>query len=156
MLNIFLIKLIFIFLGGYLFLYVFWKKLKEDYSEDKILSTGFYTLFGLGFSYLFSLRFASLYWFWITLLGGLIGAFFGILRFKLKPIESLDAVILGFLIIFDMFFLYNFLKSHDFRFGIFFLLIFIIISFYFFLEKRYKNFSWYKSSKVGFSGFTVA
>ncbi len=150
------LKLIFIVLASTFFLYVFWKRLKEDYMDYQIFSTGFYTLFGISLGSIVASYFAPIWWFWLSLLGGLIGIFLGILRFRLKFIEVLEAGILGGLIILNLFLSYSLMITRNlvlfltFVFGLLLILLFLL------LDRHYKKFTWYKSGKIGFSGFTTA
>jgi len=47
-----MLGVIFLFLGIIIFLFFFWKRLKEDYSSERIFSTAFYILFGIGAGFL--------------------------------------------------------------------------------------------------------
>ena len=55
-------------LGFFLFFYLYWKKLKDDYSSEKIFNSGFVLVLGILLGTLFSKYLFVAYWFWITLL----------------------------------------------------------------------------------------
>lgn len=151
-----LLKIAFGISGVLFFLYLFWKRLKEDYIPNQIFSTGFYVLIGISLAIFLANSLFPIWWFWLALLGGFIGAWIGILRFNLKKVETLEAGILSGLSILGLFFVYDFISTQN-RFSLAesaFILALVVL--FFVLERSYKGFSWYKSGRVGFSGFSVA
>ena len=152
-----MLGVIFLFLGIIIFLFFFWKRLKEDYSSERIFSTAFYILFGIGAGFLAVWFFKyQQFWFWASSLGFISGFLLGNYKFELQFFESLEAASIGVLFLLGLIFLADSITfSNTFSlagFGV----IFLLIGFWFFLESKYKNFSWYKSGRVGFSGLLVA
>lgn len=141
-------------LGGvsiFVFLFIFWKKLKEDYSSSIIFSTGFTVIFALLLGTLLSRQFLPLYWFWVALLFISIATFWSVFRLKLKLFEVIEAVFAGIIPWLSFVFLYDSIKVKSFySLGIFVVLVGVYFL-YFFLNGSYKKFSWYVSGKIGFS-----
>ena len=69
-------------LGIFLFLYLYWKRLKEDYPVEKIFNSGFIILIGIFLSLVISKIFPNIFWFWIIIFATLI--FEAVNVFKLK------------------------------------------------------------------------
>jgi hypothetical protein len=141
--------------GILIFLFLFWRRLKEDYSSEKIFSSAFYILIGLVLGNIISFFIDSSFWFWFVLFGIFIGFLISIWSLKFKIIETIEAVGVAFLPWLSLIFLNDaFSNSNT---PSLFASVFIIglIVLFFVLDKRYKSFSWYKSGKVGFSGLFV-
>ncbi len=148
-------NLIVAFPGLILFLFIFWKKLKEDYLSDYIFFTGFYALFGIFVGSLLSIKILPDWWFWQVSVFSMVGLFIGIFRFKLRTYEVLEAYVISILPWMSVFFLADsILKSNIYSFSGFFIFT-LLIGLYYFLDTNYKNFSWYASGRVGFSGLTI-
>jgi len=138
--------------GAVFFFFLFWKKLKEDYRSPSIFSAAFYILIGIGVLGFLSERFFPEWWFWANVLGVVLGFGLGILRFKLRFFESLEAVVVGLLPWLSFVFLRDAVSNANLPSLIGFVVLFLIIVFYLFIDRHYKRFTWYKSGKVGFSG----
>ncbi len=143
------------FLASILFLFLFWTRLKEDYTQNQIFTTGFYVLLGIGSGNILAVNFFRDWWLWSGFLGGVIGLLLGIRRFRLRFFETLEAFVISGLSLFlvvsisDCIGKYS-IDSLALCFGIAsFIILFV------FLDKHYRKFSWYKSGRVGFSGLTV-
>ncbi len=150
------LSIIFGILGSLLFLFVFWRKLKEDYVQDQIFSTGFYVLTGIILGALLAVNFRSSWWFWSSLSGALLGLSMGVEKYKLRMFETLEASIYGGLILCACYFLFDFVSTAR-IFSLYYLLLnLVFIGLFEFLNAHYRKFSWYKSGRVGFSGLTIA
>ncbi|KKT67197.1 MAG: hypothetical protein UW61_C0014G0008 [Candidatus Curtissbacteria bacterium GW2011_GWC1_44_33] len=97
--------------GMILFLFLFWRRLKEDYPSSQIFTTAFYVLVGILLGYFVSLRVSPLSWFWIELVGITLGFGVGILRYKFRFFEVLEALTLGLLPWLGLFFLRDSINS---------------------------------------------
>lgn len=152
----FIIHLFFTCVAAILFMFQFWKKLKDDYTQNQIFTSGFYILLAIGAGNIISLNFLPAWWFWMSLLGGTFGLAAGVVRYKLKLFEAIDATVISSLFLFTAAFIsdWYFSKSYFSLAG--FVICLLLIIFYKFLDERYKRFVWYKSGRVGFSGLTVA
>ncbi len=151
-----LVQILVNLLGAVVFLYLFWKRLKDDYTSSFIFSTGFYIILGILLGFFVSNFLAPSWWFWISLAGGAAGFGLGIVRFNLRFFETFEAAALGLLPWLAIFFLSDSVKnSSAFSLG-YFLFILALIVFSYLLSRSYKTFTWYKSGKVGFVGLTIA
>jgi hypothetical protein len=143
-----------VLLGIVFFLFFFWRRLKEDYSGQTIFSSAFLVLIGivlaLIMTYIASLPLA--FWFWAGLIGSLSGLGIGILKYDLRFFETLEAAGVGLLILVGFGYLAWALITGDPLFLIMLTVIFVLVLIFYFLEGRYRQFSWYKSGKLGFSG----
>src|SRR3989344_2606669 len=101
------LKIIFSFLAVILFLFLFWRRLKEDYTQNQIFTTAFYTLLGFSLGSIVSDNFAPDWWFWTSFLGGSLGIFVGTIRFNLRVFEALEAGILSSLILYGFLFFWT-------------------------------------------------
>lgn len=106
--------------------------------------------------YFISRRFVFDWWFWLTLAGFLTGLFIGILKFKLKFYETFEAFFLGFVIWLSLYFLEDAIKNSSLPSFLAFVVVMVFVGLYNYFEMHYKNFVWYSSGKVGFSGVTTA
>jgi len=139
-------------LGVFVFLFVFWKRLREDYSSEIIFKTAFYIFIGILIGFLISLKFIPAASFWLAFIGAALGLGFAILRLKVKFYETFEALaVSSFPWISFIFLLDSVIHSSLSSFlGFVAILIFVFISY--FLDTHYKNFTWYKSGKIGFAG----
>jgi hypothetical protein len=150
-----ILKTILLGLGGFIFLFAFWKRLKEDYFENQIFSAGFSVLVFVLLANILSFYLAQQYWFWFSLFGMLIGIGFGSWRLGLRFFEVVEAtVIASFAPIIGILVYDGISQKHA---SSFFAIsvIALFIGLYYILNTRYKTFSWYKSGRVGFSGLAV-
>lgn len=152
--------------GIFGFLFLIWKRLKEDYQGEKIFSFGFLvTLFVIiGFlvgNFMASLISTSVVfnpaglWFWTSFTFGIIGFVLGFYKFHLRFFEILEGAGLSFLFWFFTLILSFSIQTVDLKLLLFSVFVLLLIVFFFFIDARYKTFNWYKSGKIGFSGLTV-
>lgn len=142
-------------LGFFIFLFVFWKKLKEDYLSSQIFTTAFYVIFLASIFLLVSHFLLPNFWFWALFLAFLTGVFLGRWRFSLHFYEVYEAGIVGLLPWLSFFFLLDAMKTTSWYSFCGFLFSWLLVLLYIFLNLHYKSFSWYKSGKVGFSALVV-
>ncbi|MFH1971516.1 MAG: hypothetical protein ABIJ05_04000 [Patescibacteria group bacterium] len=142
-------------IGIFIFLFLFWKRMKDDYLPNQIFSTFFYILFFMLVFYFISINLFTSWWFWFTYLGFTLGLVLGILRFKLKFYETYEAAFLGFLICFSMYLLGDSVRNLNIDSFVGFVISMLLIGIFHFIDANYKNFSWYKSGKVGFTGLIL-
>jgi hypothetical protein len=157
--SIFADLLVLIF-GCLVFLFFFWRRLKEDYSSSLIFSSGLTiivaVLIGVGLSKIFSglVRPGKVFvprelWFWGGYLGFLAGFGLALRRFKIKSVETFEAGVLGLLFLL----LLVYIKSLSLVFVLATVAVLLIFRFF---ESKYRRFGWYKSGRVGFSGLAAA
>lgn len=150
-----IIQIILAFLGSFFFLFVLWKRLKEDYFDNQIFTTGFYIL-GLAFVFrILSYYFLPGHWFWFIFIGILLGVGIARYRFNLRFFEVLEATVVSLFAPLIMFLLYDGVLSK--RASSFFAIsvIALFIGLYYLFSAHYKRFTWYKSGRVGFSGLAI-
>lgn len=136
----------------FLFLYIFWKRLRDDYSSEIIFSTGTTSFLSeIVFWYLSTLL-APDYFFWLAFLGAIVGLFIGIYRFRMKIFETLDAFILASVPTLTILFLVHSVRNSSFVSFISFLVTLFLIFVFYVVDLNYKKMRWYKSGKIGISG----
>jgi len=143
------------FIGIIIFLFLFWKRIKEDYISTQIFTTSFGILLCILIGSIVSHMFAPSWWFWLEFLGVVTGLFLGIFRFRIRFFEVGEALVLSLLPWLSTIFLYDSVKNRNIYSYISFIFIIFMISLFYFLDARYKKFSWYRSGRVGFSGGVV-
>lgn len=146
--------LMFIF-GSLVFLFLFWKKLREDYSSEIIFKCGFSILFGVVLGYFLAIKFAPAWFLWAEFLGAIIGLSIGSYQLGIRFYETLEAMTISFLPSVSLMFLEDSVANSSFISFIAFLVVLVFIFVYYFLDLHYKNFSWYRSGKIGFSGLAT-
>lgn len=150
-----LISVAAIALGFLIFLFLFWRKLKEDYGPEPIFTACFFILVGIMTGVFLSLRFAKDWWFWASILGGSIGFLAGLLRLKLRLFESLEALIISLLPLSVLIFLVDAVKNSNLFSLVYSVGTLALLGLYYFLSIHYRNFSWYHSGRVGFAGLST-
>ncbi|KKR72565.1 MAG: hypothetical protein UU16_C0039G0017 [Candidatus Woesebacteria bacterium GW2011_GWA2_40_7] len=141
--------------GFLISLFVFWRKLKDDYSSQIIFSLAFFILLGVFLGYAVSRWAFSNWFFWLELAGAFIGLTLGVLKFKTRFYEILEAMVVSILPVLAIFFLNDSVSNSSLVSFIAFTTILFLIFVYYLLDVHYKEFSWYKSGKIGFSGLAV-
>lgn len=142
--------------GMFIFLFIFWKRLKEDYLPNQIFSTFFYILFFTALSCFLSIKFLSNWWFWISFFGFILGLVISLFRFKLKFYETYEAAFLGLLILFSLYQLGDAVSNLNLISFFSFVVGMILIGLFQYVDMHYKNIGWYKSGKVGFTGLFMS
>lgn len=162
-----LITIVLIFLALFIHLFLYWRRLKEDHASPQIFSSAFIIIFATAFGALLTLIFLiprlqpspifapSGLWFWGGMFGFIASLLFTVFHFRFKFFETLEANVVGIFLLLLSLFLSNAYFSHSWLDLGGSILIFSLIIFYYFLARRYKKFSWYRSGKVGFSGLVV-
>jgi hypothetical protein len=138
------------------FLFLFWKRLKEDYAAEIIFKAATYILVGIGIAWVASAKFFPAWLFWASLAGGLIGLGFAILRFRVKFYETLEAFIISSLPWLGLIFLMDSVTHSSLSSFSAFLAILILVFVTYYFDTHYKGYAWYKSGKIGFAGLAIA
>lgn len=141
--------------GIFFFLFIFWKRLKEDYVSNMLFTMAFYIIVGVFLGRAASFYFLPQWWFWTSFVGLLLGYFIGILRYKLKVFESMDALVPGIIFWLSFYFLQGAIVTSNLPGLLASVYLLVLGILYFIFDKHYKSFSWYKSGRIGFSGLTV-
>jgi len=140
----------------FVFLFVVWKRLKEDYPVEDVFNLCFVTALGLTLGYFTAKLFAPRYWFWLEVLGILLGFMFLAIKKGLKFYETIEALFIAFLTWFGIYWVFLFIQTPAITSFLATLLIACFIVLFYLLDGNYKNFTWYKSGKIGFSGLVTA
>lgn len=143
-------------LGILIFLFLFWKRLKEDYSSEIIFESATFILVGIGVGWAASAKFFPDWFFWASLSGGIAGLLFAILRFKVKFYETLEAFIISSLPWLGLIFLKDSVMRSSLSSFLAFLVILIMVFVSYYFDTHYKKFGWYRSGKIGFAGLATA
>ncbi|MBL7036320.1 hypothetical protein ISR94_00540 [Candidatus Microgenomates bacterium] len=142
-------------LGIFVFLFVLWHRLRQDYHFEKTFTLAFYTLTGVLISYLVAKQFFPEFWFWVESLGVLVGFSIGVIRQKMRVYESFEGVLIGLLIWLSLTFMADSVVNASLASFLAFWITVFSVFLFFFLDAHYRRFSWYKSGRVGFSGLAV-
>jgi hypothetical protein len=141
--------------GVIIFLFLFWKKLREDYTGNQIFSTAVLALTGIGLGFLISLKFFPLGWFWLEFILALLGFTLGIVKFNLRPFELIEAAVVSLAPWLSLIFLSDSVVKINLSSFLAFFSVVCLTTFYIFLDSHYKNFGWYASGRIGFSGLAT-
>ncbi len=154
-------------LGFFLALFVYWKRLREDYTANQIFTSGTYLLLGTLFGGLVAGNLISArlphtayfypdgLWFKGALVGLLIALFFSMKKMGFKFHETFEASLL-----FGLTWFFVTAIGYSVLYGVQNIILagntlIALVSFKFF-DSRYRRYTWYKSGKVGFAGISSA
>lgn len=138
--------------GGVISLFVFWRRLKEDYDKEQIFATVFFVLGGLFLGQIIAVWFLPIFWFWLVLAGEFLGLTLAIWRFRLHFYETLEAGVAAQLPWLTLVFLNEAIKKADFISFIGFCVLSGLIAIFHFADIHYKSFTWYRSGRIGIAG----
>jgi hypothetical protein len=142
-------------LGVIIFLFLFWRRLKEDYTQSAIFTTSAYMLLGIAAASFLTKRFFPSAWFWASFLAIVLGLSGGLLRYRMRVFETIDAAAVSLMSWLALIFLLDSINNSSLASLIGSLVILVLIILFFVFDRHYKRFSWYKSGRIGFSGLTV-
>ncbi len=142
--------------GIVVFLFMFWKRLKDDYSPEIIFSSAEYILLGIMIGFLAAFKFIPNWFFWTTIFGGMIGLTVAVFRLRIRFYESLEAFIISLLPWLGFIFLEDSVVNSSLSSFLSFVAILIIVFISYWLNVNYKSFTWYRSGKIGFTGLVTA
>ena len=151
-----LLDLLLGFSGVVVFLFVFWKRLKEDYSSNIIFTSGFAVLLGTALGFFLAKVIIPNWFFWTSFAGGILGMFLMILKFKLKFYEVLESLVLAQMPLVSLMFFKDSVEASSLNSFLAFVASLVLIFFSYWLDLNYKNFPWYKSGRIGFAGLSSA
>jgi len=150
-----IVDIAFNFVGGIVFLFIFWKKLKEDYLSNQIFSSAFLIIIGIFLFNIISRFYFPFWWFWLSFIGFFLGLGIVILKFGLRVYETVEAGLVSILPWMSFVYLADSVRNTSWISLVGFVFTAGILVLYLFLNARYKDFSWYKSGRVGFAGLTA-
>lgn len=150
-----IVNFLLILLGIILFLFIFWKRLKDDYSSNIIFGSGFAIILGIVLGLGLSKFFIPLWFFWTAFVGSLLGMFLMILKFKLKFYETFESLILATMPLTSLMFFKDSVIHSSLNSFLAFAGSLILIFLAYWFDLNYKSFTWYKSGKIGFAGLSA-
>lgn len=132
--------------------------MREDYISQSIFTASLFVVVGvivgaalaIGLGQLFSesaVFSRSGLWFWGAFLSLQVTSFFSSRKLKLKYIELLESMNIGALLWLSIVALPIFWPAS--------VVGIVLFGLFYVFESKYRNISWYKSGRVGFSGFSV-
>ena len=142
--------------GVSLFLFIFWKRLKEDYLPDQIFATATFSIVGITVGALMAKYLLPGWWFWFIAAFSFFGLSIGILKYKFRFHEVFEAGFIGLMPWLSAIFLFDSVRTISVMSFLSFVVIILLLGLYYYLDTHYKNFSWYLSGRVGFAGLTTA
>ena len=142
--------------GAALFLFLFWRRLKEDYTSNIIFGVSFFVLAGFLSGFLVSKYFFPHWFFWLEAFGAFLGFSFGLVKYNTRFFETFEALFIAFLSWLTFYYWVEFTKKPSWGGGMVAFLNFGLILLFNFVDSRYKNFNWYKSGKIGLAGLLAA
>lgn len=151
-----LVNFLFGFVGVMLFLFVFWRRLRDDYSSEIIFQIATWILVGLSLGLTVARLFSPSWFFWFSLFGCLIGMFMAVIKFKLRFFETLEAVIMAGMPFVSLLFFKDSVTNYSLNSFLAFVASLILIFLAYWFDLRYKTFTWYKSGRIGFAGLAVS
>ena len=134
--------------GLIVFLFLFWRKLKEDYSREIIFASAFWTVLGLASGSMVGGRYFPGWVFWFEAFGAFLGFSLGVFKYSLRFFEAFEAAffaLLPWLVFLNL--IRNLILA---GFAV------ALIGLYLYLNRSYKSFTWYKSGRIGLAGLLVA
>lgn len=141
--------------GTLIFLFIFWKRLKEDYSSDIIFKTASMILSGILILWLLSLRFYTSGFLWFAFLGGFLGLGLAVYNHRVMFYETFEAFVVAGLPWLSFLFLKDSVADSSLTSFLAFLAVLVFIFVFYYFDIHYKRFAWYKSGKIGFSGLAT-
>ena len=141
--------------GAVIFLFIFWKNLREDYTSNQVFSTATLSLLGIGLGYLISYKFFPSWWFWLELVLVSVGFTIAVIRYSLRPFEAIEALVISLAPWLSLIFLSDSVTNINLSSFLAFFSLVCLITLYIFLDSHYKSFSWYASGRIGFSGLAT-
>ena len=144
-----------VLLGLIVSLFIYWRRLREDYASEIIFSSAFTTYLLIFIAWAVSLRFAPGWFFWLEFLGLLLGVILSVFRFRIRFYESLESFVFSVLPMYSFMFLSDSVARSSLISFMGFVVILAFIFLFYYFESHYKSFSWYKSGKIGFAGLAT-
>ncbi len=126
--------------------------MKEDYASEIIFKAALSVFLGILLGWALSLRFFPKWFLWSEFLGFILGMVSAIYFLKIKFYESFEAAVISALPWLGFLFLKDSVVGSVLSSFLAFLAILLIVFVSYWLDINYKNFTWYKSGKIGFAG----
>ena len=136
-------------------LFIFWKKLREDYVTSQIFGFGFlvYFAFILAVALVGMVSFEFRKWL-LLIFPVTAGVVYGV-KYKMRFNEIFNSASTWVYLASIYYYLLMLFKHNNFFNLISVTISILAIGLFYFLETKYKNIVWYKSGKIGFSGSII-
>lgn len=141
--------------GLMVFLFIFWKKMKEDFGSNIIFRSSTYIFLGVSIFYLVSFNFYYDWFLWMSFIGGVLGLILAVISQKIKFFEALEAFVISSLPWLSLMFLTDSIIKSSLTSFLAFAVVLILVFISYWLDTNYKSFSWYKSGKIGLTGLII-
>jgi len=151
-----IIKIVANFFGAVLFLYLLWRRLKEDYKREDVISAAFLILIADYLGFLLAKYLLPGWWFWVCLVFSFSALYFSSRKFKIKIFEAIDAYVFSSFSLLTMYLLQLLISDPSLVLGLTFLVSLIFVAAFLVVNANYKRFRWYKSGRVGFTGIAIS
>lgn len=142
-------------IGTLISLFIFWKRLKEDYASEIVFRSAFYILLSTGIAFFAVFRFSPEWFLWTELIGVIAGLALSVYVLRMRFYETLEAAVISLLPTVALMFLKDSVFRSSFISFAAFLTSLIFIFVFYYLDLHYKTFSWYRSGKIGFAGLST-
>jgi hypothetical protein len=146
---------VFTILSIFLFLFIFWRNLKEDYPSDQIFSFSSTILLAILISSILARMYIPLYPFWINLASILTIIFIGTKRYHFRFFEVFEAAVIALSPWISFTYLYKAFSPFNLKLLIEGIIVLFLILIFSYFKNIYKKLSWYRSGKIGFSSLAV-
>ena len=143
-------------LGAFSFIYLFWKRLRDDYLSEQLFTTSFFVIAGLAIGLGISRLSAPSWWFWLGLMGICFGAVIAVYRYRLRIFEVIEALTFSLLPWMGLIFVSDSINHLSLPSFVAFVICALLLALFMYFDRHYKNFSWYASGRVGFSGLAIS
>lgn len=145
-----------LFFGALIFLFVFWRRLKDDFASEEIFKVAFVSL---GLTFMLGIAatvYARQWFFWSSIIGLFIGGLIGVRKYKMYPAELAEAIVQSSLPLLLIVSIAVALVTNQVEMLFISMVIVLLMILFVIFDKYYKDFSWYKSGKVGFAGLATS
>lgn len=136
-------------------LFILWKKLRDDYIASQIFSLGFLIYFSVLIYFVSRKYFSFPYSEWLVLLIPFLITLIYSKRNRLRLNEVVNALVPSYLVAHFYFYVTLIIAGYRTNYIIAIFVILVLTLIFSVTEKKFKNFSWYKSGKVGISGLLI-
>jgi len=143
-------------IGVFVFIYLFWKRLRDDYLSEQLFTTSFFVIIGLVIGLFVSRLIAFQWWFWLGAAGICLGAGAAVYRYRLRAFEVVEALAFSFLPWVGLIFISDSINYLSLASFLGFVICALLMALFIYFDRHYKNFSWYTSGRVGFSGLAIS
>ena len=136
-------------------LFLFWRRLKEDYIENQIFSVAFLSIFIFIAFYFISRVFFQKWIFWLPLIGS-----YGVLillgkKLGMRIFEVADAAVIAYLGWFSVNSVIFLIQLKNIQSLILVITNLVFLFAFFLIDSQYKRIPWYRSGRTGFTGMFI-